>query len=126
MSRPEYAHYNFENFKVNLRNLRAAVKKKQTAAETGESALLHDIGIVPSVFRRTTGVFWPDSLACQYLKQDIDSEIQATMSSRNFWESRDEYKEFTYKCFTNHVRQELRTRRERAYWSFQNSKKKKK
>ena len=64
MSRPEYAHYDFDNFKVNLRNLRNAIKKKQMAAEIDENAYHHDMSIVPSVLRRT-GVFWPDSMACQ-------------------------------------------------------------
>ena len=107
MSRPEYAAYDFENFKVNLRNLRASIKKKQKAAETGEIAFAHDMSMQPPLLRRRDGVFWPDLTAKKSLKLDIDSGIQATFSSREFWESRVEYQEFTFKCFTEHVRQEL-------------------
>ena len=121
MSRPEYAEYDFENFKVNLRNLRAVIKKKQKDAETGEIAYAHDMSIQPPLLRRS-GTFWPDSMAKKSLKLDIDNGIQATLSSKEFWESRVEYQEFTLKCFTEHVRQDLRGRRERAYWSFQKQK----
>ena len=121
-SRPEYAEYDFQNFKVNLRNLRASMKKKQEAAEIGTNAFHHDMRIQPSLLRRD-GLFWPDSAALKLLKEDIDSGVQATLSSREFWESRDEYKEFTFPYFSSHVRQELRGRRERAYWMFQKKKK---
>ena len=43
MFQPEFANFEFEKVKEKLRNLRAAIRKKQKAAESGEIAFAHNM-----------------------------------------------------------------------------------
>ena len=123
MLRPEYSLNKYSNFVTNLRNLRAALKRAKEAAVRGDAALQHDRNLQPSVIERTK-LYWPDSQANYFLKIDVNSDKVSTMTKKDLWLSRLEYQEFTYKSFYAHVRQEIRSRKERAYWSFQKMKKK--
>ena len=124
MLRPEYSLYKYTNFVTNLRNLRAALQKAKDAAARSELAFQHDRNVQPSVICRTK-LYWPESQASSSLKIDIESGRVLIMTKKDLWLSRLEYQEFSYKSFYDHVRQELRTRTERAYWGFQKMKKKK-
>ena len=61
-----------------------------------------------------SGAFWLDSMAKKSVKLDIDNGVQPTLLIKEFRESRVEYQEHTFKCFTEHVPQDLQGRRERA------------
>ena len=124
MLRPEYSLFKYANFVNNLRNLRVALKKKKDAAARGKLAFQNDRNVQPSLFNRTK-LYWPESQASSSLKIDIESGRALIMTNKDLWLSRLEYQEFPYKSFYDHVRQELRTCTERAYWGFQKMKKKK-
>ena len=120
MMRAEYSLYPYHNFVSNLRNLRLSIKKRKESATRSENALRNDISL--GVIQRKLP-YWPDSEACFLLKQDIASGVFKQMSKRELWLSRDAYQAFSLPSFSDHIRQSLRLSKERAYWSFINSKK---
>ena len=122
MMRPEYSLYKYSSFVSNLRNLRASIKRLKKCADRDQRALYHDFSLTPSIIIRTKPR-WAGSLAHSLLKVDIDSGASTRMTSNELWLSRTEYQEFPILCFKRHIRQELNSRKERAYWSFQSSKK---
>ena len=123
MTQPEYAHYEYKNFVTNLRNLRAAIRKEKNNAVRNERAYQHDRNLLPSVFDRTV-LPWKDSDCYHILKEDIKNGVLNELSKRELWNSREEYQMYDFTYFYNHVLQEIRSQKERAYWSFVKSKSK--
>ena len=123
MTQPEYAHYEYKNFVTNLRNLRAAIRKEKNNAVRNERAYQHDHNLLPSVFDRTV-LQWKDSDCYHILKEDIKNGVLNELSKRELWNSREEYQMYNFTYFYNHVLQEIRSQKERAYWSFVKSKSK--
>jgi uncharacterized protein (UPF0332 family) len=68
---------------------------------------------------------WHGSKAEMLLKKDIDEERHKAFSTRDLWQTRDEYKQFSSKKFIKHVHQELNSRKQSMYWQNKKSKKKK-
>ena len=53
---------------------------------------------------------WNGSLAQAYLKEDVAAkEHEKYSNKKDFWETRQEYKNFPYKVFYGHIRQEVKT-----------------
>ena len=123
LMRYEYSLYEYKNFKINLRNLREVIRKARESAARSSQALQHDLSLTPSVFKRTK-LYWPDSDASRWLEEDMKREGFEGLPKKELWLSREAYQEFSYKCFYNHVRQAVRSGKEKAYWSFINDKKK--
>ena len=122
MMHPDYSLYKYSSFVANLRNLRIAVKKLKESAALSQRALHHDICLMPPVIMRTKPR-WAGSFASRFLKEDVESGASTRMASNELWLSRAIYQAFSLASFKGHIHQEMNSRRERAYWSFQSSKK---
>ena len=120
MTRAEYSLYTYTNFVSNLRNLCTSLHKQKEGALRNENALSHDLSL--GIVQRKLP-YWPDSEACRWLQQDITFGAVQAMSKRELWLSREAYQAFTLRCFSDHIRQSICLSKERAYWSFKNSKK---
>jgi hypothetical protein len=120
--REEYQAYEFKNFKTNLKNLRCTINTHQSKADEDMNALFHDMHLLPK--KENTSV-WHGSEAEKLLKQDIDEERNKGISTRDFWLTREEYKEFPSKKFIKHVHQGLNSRKQSKYWQHKMTKKKK-
>jgi len=115
---PEYVEYALKNFTTNLRNLRKSIKKLQTRAESDHLALLHDLQVCPVDTVTEMGhPIWNRNPAQNLLKEDVSSGVHNYMSPKELWSKRMEYKTFTLEKFRNHLYQEIRSRKENAYWT---------
>ena len=114
LMRYEYSFFEYTKFRTNLRNLQASIRKMKESAVRNNMALQNDRVLHPPV------IHWPDSDACRLLKVDMASEHFLMMTKKELWLSRAIYQQYPYRCFYNHVRQVIRSEKERAYWSFKN------
>jgi len=118
-SRPEYAaaQPNFNAFAGNFYRLRKWIAKHQERADEDAAALAHDVLENPRAMMDPRGYpRWDQSDAFKLLKQDIADGKQDEMAPQQLHQSRDEYKDFPLEVFRNHIYQELREIREKAYW----------
>ena len=59
---------------------------------------------------------WDEALANTLLQDDVKSGVVDTMTKKELWESREEYKEFDRRIFTKHVYQEKSKQIGGVYW----------
>ena len=104
----EYQKYPKENFRTNLKNLIAALRKKEKWAEYDHRAIISDQIRFPRREVTSRGhKYWDTSEAAKLLKIDIEQKVNKTMSMRNFHESNEAYLEFDYNVFRKHVHQQI-------------------
>lgn len=118
-SRPEYAaaQPNFNTFAGNVYRLRKWIAKHQVRADEDAAALAQDVSENPRVLMDPRGYpRWDQSEAFGLLKQDIADGKHDEMAPQQLQQTRDEYKDFPLEVFRNHIHQELRAIREKAYW----------
>lgn len=116
-SDPEYQKYPKENFRTNLKNLIAALRKKEKWAAYDHHALISDQIRFPRPQVTSRGhAFWDTSKAAELLKIDIEQKVNETMSMQDFHESNEAYLEFHYDVFRKHVHQEINSRLKKSFW----------
>lgn len=120
LSRPNYAVYNFENFKTNVKNLVDAIIRDQTRANRDNDAAKHDLKILTvdaaTVAASTGKVRWPGSAAARLLKLDIDANKHLELKPKPLHASRVEYQHFSLEEFRKHIYQETSSRLQKSYW----------
>ena len=117
--RAEYKPYNPKNFATNLRNLRSSIQKQQKYADEDSAALAHDLLLHPHAATDPRGYprsRWDGSKAQRLLKLDIDAGEHEKMKPEKLHATRTEYQDFPLKVFRDHINQETKSRREKAYW----------
>lgn len=119
-SRPDYAatQPNFKNFSQSVSRLRKFIATHQARADEDAAALANDVLERPRALVDPRGYpRWDTSKASDLLKQDIADGKHDEMAPKMLWQSRDEYKKvFPLEVFRDHIHQELRAIREKAYW----------
>jgi hypothetical protein len=123
-SNHEYQKYPKENFRTNLKNLIASLRKKEKWAAYDHRALISDQIRFPRPQVTSRGhAFWDTSRAATLLKKDIEHKVNESMNMRNFHESNDAYLEFHYDVFRKHVHQEINSLMKKSFWLKKESKK---
>jgi len=104
---PEEAH---RLFKGRLETARDYVSKKEARSAEEEAAMLHDRAVCPPPTTNHRGEpRWHGSAAEAALKEDFANGKHLTMTSDEFYDSRDEYSEFFKSTIKRHIRQEEST-----------------
>jgi len=82
------------------------------------AALAHDLLLPPRAATDPRGSYprWDGSKAQRLLKLDIDSGEHKKMKPEKLHATRTEYQDFPLKVFRDHINQETKSRREKAYW----------
>jgi hypothetical protein len=120
----EFQKYPKANFRTNLKNLIAALQKKEEWAAYDNRALISDTIRFPRPQVTSRGhAFWDTSKAAELLKKDINEKVNETMSMHGFHESNEAYLEFDYNVFRKHVHQEMNSRLKKSFWLKKDSKK---
>jgi hypothetical protein len=112
--REEFQEYNFTNFKANLKTLHNTINTNQAKAENDKAALLHDLLVRPP--KNPAVKKWNESAAQKLLKEDIEEEKHHDMTTRQLWESREEYQEWPAKKFIKHVHSWTNSCKQSTYW----------
>lgn len=119
-SREIYWLWPFDNFKTNIKNLRAAVARDIQRARADHAALLHDLkkNPLPETVVTGSGTYprWNGSEAERLLKLDIDEGWHLIMTPSDLQSTKEEYKEYPLRVFAKHIHQEWVGRLERSYW----------
>lgn len=116
-SQEEYKKYTKSNFKVNVKNLIAALTKKEDLATFDHLATINDAILFPRAEVTSRGyAYWDTSEASAYLKPDVKSGVHESMSMKEFYYSRDAYLAFPEDVFVKHVNQELNSRLKKSFW----------
>lgn len=114
--RPEYVPY-AKNFGTNLRNLQKAIRDNQARADSDSAALAHDRRIFPPSANTFQGYpRWDGSGAQRLLREDIGAGLTSNCEPKTLHQTRPEYQAFPLTVFRDHIYQEQRSQRERAYW----------
>lgn len=121
----EYSQYKFANFKTNLKNLLAAIRRDWGRMEKDLSDYQHDLASVMA--RRgppnPATLPWHKTPCKMLLQQDVDEGKHLTMKPKELWETRTEYKLFSLATFRNHIYQEVDSRSKKK-WRMDKKKKK--
>jgi hypothetical protein len=129
-SDPDFMVYDLRNFKTNLKNLIQSISRRVSNAEFDDAALAHDQSLFPRPNLTLGGYpFWNGSAAETALAEDIDNNLDRTITTQELWNSREVYLVFPFHIFSQHVRQERTSRTQSSYWhnrSKQKSNKKRK
>lgn len=122
---PEFQKYKYENFRTNLNTLRKATKSRKVNSAFDEDALQKDRQIVQRDTITQRGYpFWPESDARKLLERDLKEGRHLRMTPKILHMTRPEYRIFPLSVFRDHIHQELRCQRERPYWNYKKSQKK--
>lgn len=114
---PEYKQYDKKNFGSNLRNLRKSIGKEKERAAFDRAAFLHDRRIHPPAAVTSRGYpRWCGSAAERLLIEDIDNGRHEGIRPERLYRSKSEYQAFPLNVFRDHIYQETRDRKTRAYW----------
>lgn len=121
LSNEEYQKYDKKRFKVNLKNLINALKKKESLALFDDEAVANDRALLPrpEATSSRNGLqypFWDTSNARELLALDITNNVHLTMKAIVLWNSRAEYKEFPREVFVKHIHQERAKRSKSLFW----------
>jgi len=113
----EFRQYKWENFKTNIKNLRAAIDHEFARAVTDATKLAADKQHRTPVARTASGYpIWAGSVAEKLLKEDVDAGNHLLNFPRELRESKEAYKEWPLTVFRDHIQQEVKGRKTQAYW----------
>jgi hypothetical protein len=116
-SEPEFKKYKIHNFKSNVKNLIAALAKKEDHATFDHIAATNDAIRFPRSQVTSRGYpYWDTSEALAWLKPDVKNGVHETMTMEEFHNSRDAYLAFPKDIFRKHVHQEVSSRLQKSYW----------
>lgn len=117
--RPEFRLYKLVNFGNNLRSLRKALSLQHELATFDQNAFENDERLFPpaAANNQQRGYpHWNGSEAKRLLKLDVDANRHDTVTPKALYESRQEYQVYPLAVFRKHIYQEVRSRRDTAYW----------
>jgi hypothetical protein len=108
-----YAKY----FGSNLGRLRKSLKEQQDRADEDDAAVRHDLGLFPRSQNDVRGFpRWDGSAAQKLLKQDVSAGKHRELKPKELQQTRDEYKPYPSKVFSDHICQEKTSRLAKSYW----------
>ena len=122
--RVEYRQVEYCKFRTNLNGLRKSLKAVNERAMVDQAAVVHDqqqqlmhqnISHLAATSSATCHR-WDASEAQHLLKLDVTDEKHLTMRPKELRMTRDEYRAFPLDVFRKHIHQEVRSRKETAYW----------
>jgi hypothetical protein len=106
-----------KNFGNNLRNLRKSLIAQQDRADEDDAAVWHDLNLFPRSNNDPRGYpRWHGSAAQRLLKEDISAGKHIRLLPREIQKTRDEYKLYPLKVFSDHICQEKTSRHAKSYW----------
>jgi hypothetical protein len=112
LQRPEFADFRYERFRDRLRFLRAQIHASKHHASSDSAKLAHDRQIYPKKSNNHRGEpRWEGSDAEQLLKRDMDEGKNTSVTPLEFYQSRNEYKNYPLTVFRKHIDQEERRRK---------------
>ena len=115
-----YHVFPFKNFRVNLKNLRAAMIRSFRDAQEDEDCLVNTLKEKnPLTGDQAQYPKWSNSIAQTLLGQDIEAGIFDQMAPATLWTTRPEYMEFPLTVFRNHIYKEKMKPLARSYWDNQ-------
>jgi hypothetical protein len=112
----QYKEFPYKNFKVNLRNLTASIKKARDCASFDKVAFSHDMELFSKSGKFKNQKFWPGSKAQTLLIEDVKNGIHSTMKPMQLWLTNESYQEFSSDVFRKHIHQEVQKRKQSSYW----------
>jgi hypothetical protein len=122
-SQQEFQKYNIRNFRTNIRNLIAAIRRREECARFDTAALetFRELHPRPPV---THGdyPFWDTSEASRFLTFDIDNGRHLQMTPKQLRNTRQEYQAFPLNIFRKHLHQERQRRIKKSYWLYKKQK----
>ena len=111
--------FKYENFTNNLRNLKEVVMKSKGRQVVDAAGFENDRRLFPPTINSLRGYpHWPDCDADNFLKHDLDDNMDEVLEPKLFHNFRPEYKLFPLDVFRAHIYQERRARYMRAYWLY--------
>jgi hypothetical protein len=123
--RPELYKPYKKNFGANLRRLQWSLKDQQDRADEDDAAVRHDLELFPWPEHDPRGYpLWNESLAQRLLKEDISAGKHKELKPKELQQTRDEYKPYPLKVFSDHIIQEKDSRLGKSYWLFRKKNKK--
>jgi hypothetical protein len=108
-----------KNFGSNLRRLQKSLKDQQDRADVDDAAVQHDLELFPQLKDDPRGYpRWDDSAAQRLLKEDILAGKHKELKPKELQKTRDEYKPYPLKVFSDHIFQEKDSQLGKSYWLF--------
>jgi hypothetical protein len=121
--RPEYKEYDYTRFSANLRALRINIADNQERAVEDYADLIQDLDLHPRRALTNRGYpFWDTSEAKILLIQDLDDGLHLDLTPSELWETRYAYQLYPLTTFRNHIYQQIRSEKDKAYWMHQREK----
>jgi hypothetical protein len=114
-----YLKYPYARFKVNCKNLIAAVRRSQSAAIEDEHALRNVLVDWPQPPFAQAAPAWHESVANALLLEDISSGVIEGLDPKTVWQRRPEYMQYTLQTFRDHLYKEKTKPTIKAYWEHQ-------
>jgi hypothetical protein len=126
-SQDEFQEYEIRNFKTNLRNLLATVRRNEERAQLDSTSVASFREINPRQEVTRQGYpYWDTSVARTMLSIDIDDGLNQTMTPSQLYNMREEYQAYPLDVFRKHIHQECNRRLKKSYGMFKQEKKEKK
>jgi hypothetical protein len=123
--REEYKQVEYHQFRTNLNSLRKSLKAVNDRAIVDSAAVAHDQQqLMHHRYNAARQHRWNGSEAQRLLKLDVNDEKHCIMLPHELRMTRDEYKAFPLDVFRKHIHQEVRSRKETAYWQVRRSQEK--
>jgi hypothetical protein len=115
--RLEYQEYRYDRFQANLRALHKLFELRETEAVEDQADFYHDCQLHPRSELTSRGCpYWDTSVARQLLLQDIEDGLHEIYLPSILWQTSNEYQKFPMITFRDHIYQEIRSVKGRAYW----------
>jgi hypothetical protein len=123
LQRPEFANFEYAQFRERLRYLRNQIKEKKDSATSASAALSRDRQIYPKASHNHRGEpRWEGSEMERLLRLDMDDGKDKSLKPIDLYQSRKEYSEnYTLSVFRKHIDQEQRRRKMLAYYATKNN-----
>ena len=114
-----YHCFVFQVFKVNLKNLREAIKKKLEEVKDDETTLFNSLQQKTVIAVMQPYPEWNQSTAQTLLVQDIESGAADISEPALLRQTRPEYMVYPLRVFRDHIYKEKTKKLSRAYWDHQ-------
>ena len=114
-----YHDFKYDNFKINLKNLRVALQKKKEDAQSDEVRLRNTLKKKQNDDIQPSYPTWNHSEAQKLLCTDINSGRAQVMKPAELWSSRPEFKVYPVSVFRDHLYKERSKPLVKAYWDHQ-------
>jgi hypothetical protein len=123
-SDPAFKDYEYENFKTNLRTLRALAKTQNEIIKMNDHEIWKESIACPRNETTLRGhIHWDTSAAPSLLREDVISGMAEKIKPKALHQSRAEYRVFPLDTFRKHIFQEKRFQREEKGFQHMRNKK---